>query len=432
MNDENLEKILERIGAEDIPAEISQIARQTSNNFSKSLRKPRQSAKPSISERIMKSRTAKLAAAAVIIIAVLVGLPFLPKSTTSATLAGVLERVEQAQAFMYKMKMKVTGSMMSGAPAVNQDMQGTIIISNDYGMKMEMDMTDPNTGTKTIQRMYFVLREKAMFTVMAEQKRYMRIEFTDDLLERTKKQNNDPREMIKQIMNTEYVELGKSVIDGVDVEGFETTDPAFLGGSMTANVKVTLWDDSATWLPVLAEMDMTMGEKMTIKGTIYGFEWDVPVVAEDFVPVIPEDFEPLTTDAIKVPGMTEEAAIEGLKTFADLTGRYPKKANMMDLIQEITSVMTDKMTNDKDQDMTQTERTTEMMKTISPVQSIAMFHMTLVQDKKEPAYYGESVGPGDDAVLMRWKTAENEYRVIFGDLSAATVTGETLTELENR
>jgi len=432
MNDENLEKILERIGAEDIPAEISQIARQTSNNFSKSLRKPRQSAKPSISERIMKSRTAKLAAAAVIIIAVLVGLPFLPKSTTSATLAGVLERVEQAQAFMYKMKMKVTGSMMSGAPAVNQDMQGTIIISNDYGMKMEMDMTDPNTGTKTIQRMYFVLREKAMFTVMAEQKRYMRIEFTDDLLERTKKQNNDPREMIKQIMNTEYVELGKSVIDGVDVEGFETTDPAFLGGSMTANVKVTLWVDSATWLPVLAEMDMTMGEKMTIKGTIYGFEWDVPVVAEDFVPVIPEDFEPLTTDAIKVPEMTEEAAIEGLKTFADLTGRYPKKANMMDLIQEITSVMTDKMTNDKDQDMTQTERVTEMMKTISPVQSIAMFHMTLVQDKKEPAYYGESVGPGDDAVLMRWKTAENEYRVIFGDLSAATVTGETLTELENR
>ena len=94
--------------------------------------------------------------------------------------------------------------------------------------------------------------------------------------------------------------------------------------------------------------------------------------------------------------------------------------------------MTDKMMNDKDQDMTQSEGVTEMMKTISPVQSIAMLHMTLVQDKKEPAYYGESVAPGDDAVLMRWKTAENEYRVIFGDLSATTVTGETLTELENR
>jgi hypothetical protein len=57
--------------------------------------------------------------------------------------------------------------------------------------------------------------------------------------------------------------------------------------------------------------------------------------------------------------------------------------------------------------------------------------MMLVQDKKEPAYYGESVTPADtDKVLLRWKTLDNGYRVIFGDLHADTVTPEKLAELE--
>ena len=33
-------------------------------------------------------------------------------------------------------------------------------------------------------------------------------------------------------------------------------------------------------------------------------------------------------------------------------------------------------------------------------------------------------------VLLRWKTAENEYGVIFADLHAATVNADTLATLE--
>ena len=66
-----------------------------------------------------------------------------------------------------------------------------------------------------------------------------------------------------------------------------------------------------------------------------------------------------------------------------------------------------------------------------PVQSPVIFYMMLTQDKKEPVYYGETVGPGDiEAVLMRWKISDDQYRVIFGDLSALTVTAEELNELE--
>jgi len=66
-----------------------------------------------------------------------------------------------------------------------------------------------------------------------------------------------------------------------------------------------------------------------------------------------------------------------------------------------------------------------------PAQSLMMFYMTLLQDKKEPVYYGESVGPDDaDEVLLRWKVSEGRYRVIFGDLLVLDVTAEELAELE--
>src|SRR3972149_7639951 len=105
MNDDRLEKMLNSIGAEDIPAEAHKIAQDASNNFSKFLRQPSQPAKPSLLELIMRSRTVKLAAAAVIVIAVLAGLPFLPKNTASVTLAGVAEKLGQVKAIMYRMKM---------------------------------------------------------------------------------------------------------------------------------------------------------------------------------------------------------------------------------------------------------------------------------------------------------------------------------------
>jgi hypothetical protein len=36
-----------------------------------------------------------------------------------------------------------------------------------------------------------------------------------------------------------------------------------------------------------------------------------------------------------------------------------------------------------------------------------------------------------EAVLLRWKISDDQYRVIFGDLSAMNVTAEQLAELEN-
>jgi len=438
---ENIEEILNRLGAEDVPAEVCKIAEDASEKFSETLT---QSSQHFLWENIMKARIIKLAVAAVIIIAVLAGLPFFSGKGSGVALADVLERIEQAQAFMYKMKMTMTGVMMPDTPASEIEMESIVTISNDYGMKMEMTTTDANTGQEVMNQQMFILPDqKAALMIMPEQKKYTRMEFDDDLLVRMKKQNNDPRDMVKQIMNCEYTELGRSVIDGVEVEGFQTTDPSFAGGAME-NIDIILWVDVKNQLPVRCEMDFKMNEQMQMSGVIYDYQWDIPIDAAEFEPVIPEDYTAFPTDGMKMPSMTEEAAVEGLKFFDEIFGKYPKKLNLMNLMQEFSALkdsenLTDaglKLKEEMDQkpeDMNQLqeEQIKKVMDLMQPIQSLGMFYMTLVQDKKEPAYYGESVGPGDaDAVLLRWKLSDDQYRVIYGDLSAEDVTAEELAELE--
>ncbi len=386
--------------------------------------------KPNVWRIIMKSRTIKLAAAAVIMIVVLLGLPFLQKSTTSPTLAEILVKVEQAKAYIYKINMKVTGSMMQKISPWGQEMTGTVTISKDLGMKIEMEMTNPNTGETMTQENYVIPDEKLLVMLMHEKKRFSRTEFSDDLLARMKKQNNDPRELITQMLGLKYTELGKSEIDGVEVYGFETTDPRASGGT-TGDVKATLWVDSKSWLPVLVEADMSINEQGRIRYTTHDYQWNVSIEESEFEPVIPEDYEAMPGDGMKWPEMTEEAAIEGLRLVADLVGRYPKQASIVELMHELSPILYKRIKKDHP-DVTETELETKMMETIGPIQSIGLFYMTLVDDKKEPVYYGQTVGPDDvEAVLLRWKISDDQYRVIFGDLSTMDTTAEQLAELEN-
>jgi hypothetical protein len=309
---------------------------------------------------------------------------------------------------------------------------------------------------KTRQLMYMLPQGKKAYVIMPEQKQYIQMEFSDDLSAKMKKQSNDPREFLRQIINSKYTDIGKSVIDGVEVEGFETTDPVCIGG-MAEDVKVTLWVDRKTELPVREEMHYKMNEQMQMEVELYDFQWYVQVNADEFKPVIPQDYtNPLPN--YKMPTMSEEGAIEGLRFCNQMLGRYPKKIDMMNLMNEVASefrsiedsnnpqalklreIIVEKLGlqgNMKGQmsKLSQEEKTKKIteftMEVMRPVQSLSMFYMTLVQEKKEPAYYGDVVGPKDaNQVLMRWKVSDNEYRVIYGDLRAETVTAERLAELE--
>jgi hypothetical protein len=456
---------------------------------------------------IMKNPVVKIAVAAAVVLACLAGLYFWTSTQSGVALADVLEKVEQMQAFMYKMKMVMTGAM-PGMPAGKFEMETAVTSSNTYGTRMDVTMTDP-TGRrdKITQQVYFLPNRKVQITIMPEQKQYQRMELDDNMPAKMKKQNNDPREqnndpreqnndpreqnndpreMIKRIMNGKYSDMGRSEIDGVEVEGFRTTH-ATLGAMEDANI--VLWVDAEKRLPVRMEIDFKMGEQIQVRSVIYDYQWDISVDANDFEPVIPEGF---TSSTVKAPSISEEAAIEGLKSFADILGHYPKKLNIMDpsrefvaFIQELAGTnstgealklgekikaaglkLKDELKELKEEELKELAKLPEeekikkimekielpeeekikikkimenkeilekigRMDMMRQIQSLVMFYTTLVQEKKEPAYYGETVTPADtDKVLLRWKISDSEYRVIFGDLRAETVTPEKLAELE--
>lgn len=394
---------------------------------------------------IMKSPITKLAAAAVIVIGVFAVINAFVGTGSSVALADVLERVEQVRAFMYKMNTRITASMGENMPAIDQDMEMTIIISNDFGIKTETITVDGNTGEKSIHTTYVIPHEGIAVTLIPDKKKYMQMEFDDDLLAKMKQENNDPREIIKRMMGSEYTELGRSVVDGVEVDGFQTIDPTVIGG-MGENITHTLWVDAESWLPVRSEIEANKGDQIQVHVVVSEFNWDLPVTADDFKPVIPDDFEPMDT-GMQMPKISEEGLIEGLRLFAELSGSYPKKLSMMELAQETMAFMTNRDVLEKikekipqaseldlEDELDELDEDEVMMKTMQitqPLQSPGFFYMMLVQDKKEPVYYGETVGPEDaDAVLMRWKISDNEYRIIFGDLTAENVTPEELAELE--
>ena len=111
---------------------------------------------------------------------------------------------------------------------------------------------------------------------------------------------------------------------------------------------------------------------------------------------------------------------------------------MMTLVQELNKLKdyktpaAEQFQKELEQLQTEDEIAAKTMKTMMPVQSLGGFYIMLSKEKKDPAYYGETVGPDDvDAVLLRWKVSEDNYRVIFGDLSTADVSAEELAELEN-
>lgn len=382
----------------------------------------------------MKSPFAKLAIAAAVVIACLMGLFLWTGTQSSVALADVLTRLQQVNAYMYQMSILTTGPSVGDTPG-EHEARATALISQELGMKMTMEMDSripgPDGAEPMLQEMYMLPGQKRMVTIVPALKQYMQIDLDDAALEERQKQSNDPRAMVEQILNCEYTSLGRSTVDGIEVEGFQTTDPNYLGGMM-GTVDVKIWVSLQTQLPVRSEMDIQMGDEMHMHAVIGDFQWDVSVDGSEFEPVIPPDYTSLAGGPFKMPAMNEETAIQGLRLFAASTGHYPEKLDTVTLMAVIKDIAKRTVADGNQPGQGNLEQhTKDLVETLAPVMGIITFYTSLAHDQKHPAYYGDVVAPQDaDQVLMRWQVSETEYRVIFGSLHVETVSAEALAELE--
>lgn len=413
-----------------------------------------QAMRPTIWRMIMNSRMTKPAAAAVIIIGALLGVTYFNVDGTSVAWAEVSEKVQQVRTYMFKGWTSTTGNM-PGAEHMPK-VETVTYMDSEYGMRNETYMND-----KLSFIMYMNPHKEWMVSVMPETKSYMRVKVPDEQSGKMRQQSSDPREIVKQFTSFGYTELGRDTIDGIEVEGIAVDDPRILGG-MFDSFKGRLWVDVQTDLPVKIEYEGSMlNGEMQMKITMGEFQWDLELDPDLFEPNIPDDYTLMAE--MQIPGTKDkdvDKVIEALRLFSKIAdGKYPSSLSMMTSMKEFGEAMkkateaVDAITDEalraeakeslgeilgfehkhnkepgKKPSPEQMKAITSMMMTM---QTPTTFYMQLVQQDKDPAYYGDKVSAEDtEAVLLRWKVSDTEYQVIFGDLTTKNVTAEQLAELE--
>jgi len=374
---------------------------------------------------IMKSRITKLAAAAIIIIAVLIGIQHLggPIDGAGVAWAQVLKRVEKIPSVVCRMKQTVVVEGERKPVTI----ESIVYSSSLYGLRSDMYIED-----KIVESTYTIPDQSTVLLIYRPTRKYHRIaEPEGKTWERVKK--SAPRRMVKQLLSQDYVELEPDSIDGIKVEGIEVKSPR-LSGSTFKNAVARLWVSAETTLPVRLELkgiNVGVGRKMSI--VAHDFEWDVLLDASVFEPNIPVGYTEYSKEDTKMRDASEETMIEGLRTFAEITGgHYPDTMALgyIGIIHKTCEAYETKYGIHPYDDGEQGRRV------IDAIGLVYAFYSTLssklsMEGQGVPYYYGGSVTANDsDAVLMGWKISDDKYRVIFGDLTTENVTAHQLAELE--
>ena len=423
MNAHYIEEILKTIGAEDIPADVRNIAEQTSIDFSKTLTKSKQPRQYILLEYLAKSQITRLAAAAVIVIGVLFALNIIGNGGGVAW-GEVLNNIQKVGAFAYRMKLNMVG-ILDEKESVELEVRGWV--SEKNGIR-----TNTYEEGKLRTKGYLSIPDRVAVTVIPSQKTYLRMTLTDELFEKVQKDFYDPRKLVEEFMKYEYTKLGRSKIDGIEVEGIECRDPkiarggaAVIAGDMIDNVVARLWAAVENDLPVKFQIEVFSkdGEK-ALDVVTYGYQWDIELEPKVFEPDIPDDYKLVADVELSAD---EKSVVEGLGLFAEYAdGRYPSDMSAMTMARELRAGLLAMFGGEPPWPPKPGDE-----KRVFGLEMAIRFSAGLVMEDKDFAYYGDKVtAEFPHAVLMRWKIEDGKYRIIFGDLTARDVSAGELAQLE--
>ena len=251
--------------------------------------------------KIMKSPIVKLAAAAVIIALVVMGLfEFIDTGNTSGVVwAEVVRKVEASRGLI----VRCTDS--DSIPSSEDDYSITYtsprycrrdfykdgqIIRTGY-----VDFTSSDTDTLID---VFHIHKLCSTTTYKKSVNGIFLEWRDEW--------TNPSFLVQSILSSEHSKLGRKPIEGELCEGIETTDPACFGPLPAKvnnlQVKFRLWVGVETGYPVLYESKMSgehEGEVWESESVMDQFQWDVELDTSIFEPNIPPDYERIQWPEIK-------------------------------------------------------------------------------------------------------------------------------------
>ncbi len=229
----------------------------------------------------MKSSITKLAAAAVIIALVVLGLfEFIGTGSSSGVVwAEVAQKVQASRSVIFRSRDGGLGSQDSGTD---------YIMNYLYSTQSRLDFYK---GDQIIKTIYDDFNTKSVILVDHGHKSYVKMIFEK------MEQNHllsDPKSLVQRFLSHEHRELGPKTVKGVLCEGIETTDPAFdeTGPDYpTDSLMAQVWVSVETGYPVQIEIEIVRNNgQIRLADVVDQFQWDVELDESMFEPNIPADY----------------------------------------------------------------------------------------------------------------------------------------------
>jgi hypothetical protein len=186
----------------------------------------------------------------------------------------VLAKVESVPIIAYK--AKITMDYPQGRQWVDES---DLYVSKEYGTRI-----DAYKDGQLYMIQHLLPARKIGYIIHPQLKRYFERTLSDEEAA-AKSQQQDPRQWLKMILSWDYTKLGRSEIDGVEVEGIEA--------KREDRETMRLWVDVQTNWPVRIESEgqmMSEGKLRPSRVILDHFRWDAEIDPAVFEPNIPTDY----------------------------------------------------------------------------------------------------------------------------------------------
>ena len=201
--------------------------------------------------------------------------------------ADVADRVAEIDRFMFRLRIRVSDD---GARQVEETMRAaaddvamTFFFSSSLGFRWDVH-SDGNLATSFV---YPSGADSGIF-ISYEDKSWARIPTSEDApVSSPEAPVHDPEEYIRRFLERDRTELGRSTIDGIDVQGIEVINPPTQDGPDMEGIG-RLWVSIESDLPVRIELEQR-AERQRVTWTL-DFRWGEQVDASAFDPRVPDGF----------------------------------------------------------------------------------------------------------------------------------------------
>jgi hypothetical protein len=251
----------------------------------KAIDKASAAAKPSARSIIMRNSYVKLALAAVVILAVVLGLTeFLgPGGKSGVVWANVAQKVEASRGVIFRVRT-------TGNKDLNDDWPNGYITTRRSPLHSR---TDWYRGGQVRRTVYFNRDAKTMLWVAHDARVYYQKPLSEQELQAPQDGWTNPQQLVDRFLSGKYKELGPKTVEGVLCEGIETTDPAVYAATYSIkSFTGRIWVSVETGYPVLVETEVAAGDdgQRQQTGTADQFQWDVEIGTRECETPIPPDY----------------------------------------------------------------------------------------------------------------------------------------------